>query len=291
MSRSREDALKIFLYALKCSCVETAMEQRVRFEGVVVGPKGPRPVEYRFRLYGGGHPSPNEASVEAASDILRTLEAATERDLVRVSGEWRRLCDGGAVSGAQNFVERDGCDPQGAGRERSADCGHQCSKEASLYGEGGWLAAAAAPAEQLTILVSDVPEGELDALSSGPTLPDRSTMKDVYRIVQEYGLDDRFPMEITDTLARRGVSETPKPGDAIFARSQWSLLLDSVALEEAAALRARKLGWTVEIDNACDDWSADRAAAYLVERMGRLRSDHERVCLLSAGEVTVQVEK
>ena len=54
--------------------------------------------------------------------------------------------------------------------------------------KGGRLAVAAAPAEQLTIFVSDVPAGELDALSSGPTLPDRSTTEDAYRIVREYGL-------------------------------------------------------------------------------------------------------
>ena len=54
--------------------------------------------------------------------------------------------------------------------------------------KGGRLAAAAAPAEQLTIFVSDVPDGELDALASGPTLPDRSTVADVRRIVAEYRL-------------------------------------------------------------------------------------------------------
>ena len=59
--------------------------------------------------------------------------------------------------------------------------------------KGGRLAEAAAPAEQVTIFVSDVPEGELDALSSGPTVPDRSTNDDVYRIVEEYGLAASVP--------------------------------------------------------------------------------------------------
>jgi hydroxypyruvate reductase len=67
------------------------------------------------------------------------------------------------------------------------------------------------------------------------------------------------------------------------------VLLDSVSLEKAAAARARELGWHVEIDNRCDDWSAERAAEYLLERVQTLRQRHARVCLLSAGEVTVQV--
>ena len=94
------------------------------------------------------------------------------------------------------------------------------------------------------------------------------------------------PDVISVMLNSRLLSETPKAGDGIFSRSRWSVLLDSVSLEEAAAARARELGWHVEIDNRCDDWSAERAADYLVGRLRELRRGHERVCLLSAGEVT-----
>nr|WP_255550824.1 MOFRL family protein [Granulicella sp. dw_53] len=83
--------------------------------------------------------------------------------------------------------------------------------------------------------------------------------------------------------------ETPKPGDEAFARSRWSLLLDSTSLEEAAAARATELGWTVVVDHTCDDWSAEDAAEYLVTRLEELRAVGERVCLLSAGEVTVRL--
>jgi glycerate 2-kinase len=336
MSQGREDALDIFLSALKASRVEAAMERRVRFdggalqvdgrsyaldrydrrvliaigkagetmtrvflrqaggdagrlEGIVVGPEGTRPLGERFRLYCGGHPSPNEASVAAASDILETLQAMTERDLVIF------LVSGGGSAMVEQFLESNvSLAVMAATHKALVESGapiaamNAVRKHLSAV-KGGRLAAAAAPAEQVTIFVSDVPEGELDALSSGPTLPDRSTREDVYRIAQDYGLSESFPKVISDVLARRALSETPKPGDAIFARSQWSLLLDSVALEEAAAMRARELGWTVEIDNSCDDWSAERAAAYLVERLRELRRGEERVCLLSAGEVTVQV--
>jgi glycerate 2-kinase len=336
MNHAREDALDIFLYALKASRVEAAMERRVRFEdgvlridghsyvlgrydrlaliaigkagetmtraflrqagddegrfeGIVVGPEGIGPLDGRFRVYGGGHPSPNEASVTAASDILETLGEMTERDLVVF------LVSGGGSAMVEQFLESEvSLAVMQATHKTLVESGapiaamNAVRKHLSAV-KGGRLAVAAAPAEQLTIFVSDVPEGELDALSSGPTLPDRSTAEDVYRIARDYGLAESFPEAIADALARRALSETPKPGDAIFARSRWSLLLDSVALEEAAAMRARELGWMVEIDNSCDDWSAERAAGYLVERLRELRRKHERVCLLSAGEVTVQV--
>jgi glycerate 2-kinase len=335
MNHVREDALDIFLYALKASRAEAAMERRVRFEGgalqidghsyvldsyarlvliaigkagetmasaflrqarndaerfegIAVGPAGTGRSS-RLRVYCGGHPSPNEASVAAAADILQTLGSLTERDLVVF------LVSGGGSAMVEQFLQ-----PgillgvMAATHKALVESGapiaaiNAVRKHLSAV-KGGRLAAAAAPAEQLTIFVSDVPADELDALSSGPTLPDRSTTEDAYRIAAEYGLAVKVPDVIAEMLTRRSLTETPKPGDAIFARSRWSLLLDSTSLEGAAAVRARELGWRVEIDHSCDDWSADRAAAYLLERVRGLRSAGERVCLLSAGEVTVQV--
>jgi hydroxypyruvate reductase len=336
MNLAREDALDVFRYAMEASRVETAMEQRVRFdgallqidgysyslsgysrlvlialgkaggtmaaaflrqvgrgadrfEGVVVAPEGTGSVPSRFRSYGGGHPSPNEASVAAAADILETLRSLTERDLVIF------LVSGGGSALVEQFL-RPGVPLEVVATTHKAlvESGapiaaiNAVRKHLSAV-KGGRLAEAAAPAEQMTIFVSDVPEGELDALSSGPTLPDRSTAEDVYRIADEFGLAARVPGVVSNMLTSRTLAETPKPGDRIFARSRWVVLLDSGTLEAAAAARARKLGWHVEIDNRCDDWSAERAATYLLDRVRELRQVRERVCLLSAGEVTVQV--
>jgi glycerate 2-kinase len=336
MNHVREDALDIFLYALKASRVEAAMERRVRFEGgalrvdghsyvldryarlvliaigkagetmasaflrqagndaerfegVVVGPAGIGTSSARLRVYCGGHPSPNEASVAAATDILQMLGVLTERDLVVF------LVSGGGSAMVEQFLQpRVSLGVMAATHKALVESGapiaaiNAVRKHLSAV-KGGRLAAAAAPAEQLTIFVSDVPAGELDALSSGPTLPDRSTTEDAYRIAAEYGLTAKLPGVIAEMLTSRSLAETPKPGDAIFALSRWSLLLDSASLEEAASARARELGWRVEIDDSCDDWSADRAAVYLLERVRELRRAGKRACLLSAGEVTVQV--
>ena len=155
--------------------------------------------------------------------------------------------------------------------------------------KGGRLAAAAAPAEQLTIFVSDVPEGKLDALASGPTMADRSTAAEVLRIVDAYRLREQLPPAVALNLSSEMLAETPKAGDVIFARSHWTVLLDSASLEDAARKRALELGWTVTIDNSCDDWDAEDAAEYLVRRLEALRAIQPRVCLISAGEVTVKV--
>ena len=266
-------------------------DARERFEGIIVGPEDEAAPSQGFRVYRGGHPSPNAGSMAAAADILQTLQTLTERDLVVF------LISGGGSALAEQFLEPDTLlETIAATHKALVESGapiaeiNAVRKHLSAV-KGGRLAAAAAPAEQLTIFVSDVPKGELDALSSGPTFPDRSTVEDAYRIAEEYGLEERLPAAIAEKIVARSLVETPKEGDAIFGRSRWSVLLDSASLEEAGARRARELGWHVEIDDSCDDWSAEGAAEYLLGRLEELRRGRKRVCLLSAGEVTVQVSR
>jgi glycerate 2-kinase len=276
-------------HALASSFLQQVRDDAERFEGIVVGAETGEALPLTFRVYRGGHPTPNEGSVAAAADVLKTLGSLAEKDLVVF------LISGGGSAMLEQFLQPElSLEAIAATHKALVESGapiaamNAVRKHLSAV-KGGRLAAAAAPAEQVTLFVSDVPPGELDALSSGPTLPDRSTVDDVFRIVEAYGLMERFPASITKMLRSGALVETPKPRDAVFARSHWSVLLDSASLEEAAAARATELGWSVEIDNRCDDWSVERAATYLVERLREMRGKRERVCLLSAGEITVRV--
>ncbi|MCU1321853.1 MAG: glycerate 2-kinase [Acidobacteriaceae bacterium] len=261
-----------------------------RFEGIVVGAKaGPLPEGIQFIQ--GGHPSPTEASLEAAAAILQLLESATARDLVVF------LISGGGSSMVEQMLDRDITLAEIAATHKAlVESGapitaiNTVRKHLSAV-KGGRLAAAAAPAEQISLFVSDVPAGELDALASGPTLPDRSTLADARRILSQFNLAANMPERVVPLLLADDAPESPKPGDAAFARSHQAVLADSISLEQAAASRATELGWQVTLDSSCDDWTAEAAAAYLLKRLEDLKqaNPRARVCLLSAGEVTVRV--
>ena len=68
----------------------------------------------------------------------------------------------------------------------------------------------------------------------------------------------------------------------------WTVLSNKVAVEEAA-VAATRAGFAVEVDNSCDDWDYEKAADYLLGRVRELRRTVSRVCLISGGEVTVNV--
>ena len=155
--------------------------------------------------------------------------------------------------------------------------------------KGGRMAQAAFPAPQLSLLVSDVPDNTLDALASGPTMPDSSTVADCYDIATRYEMVRRFPDRVRAIFEQRRLGETPKPGDPAFTKSRFSVVLSNQTAVDAAVRKATALGFTIEVDNSCDDWDYAAAAGYLLGRLRELRQRTSRTCLISGGEVTVQV--
>jgi glycerate 2-kinase len=155
--------------------------------------------------------------------------------------------------------------------------------------KGGRLAQAAFPAQQVSLLVSDVPDNAPDALASGPTMPDSTSVEDCYRVAEKYDLLPQFPASSRELFERHALDETPKSDDQAFYRSRWwTILSNQTALDQAKAA-AEKARFVVHVDNSCDDWDYERASDYLLERLRELRKESERVCLISGGEVTVKV--
>ena len=146
--------------------------------------------------------------------------------------------------------------------------------------KGGRLARAAAPAQQVSLLVSDVPDSTPDALASGPTMPDSTSVDDCYAIAAKYGMLDQFPPSVLELFQRRALEETPKKDDLAFHRSRWWPILSNASLLEASQAEAQRQRFTVEVDTNCDDWDYVRASTHLLDRLRELRKKSERVCML-----------
>jgi hydroxypyruvate reductase len=98
-----------------------------------------------------------------------------------------------------------------------------------------------------------------------------------------------FPASVRELFDRHALEETPKSDDPAFIRARWWTILSNSALLDAAKKEAERQGFAVEIDNSCDDWDYARAADHLLLKLQNLQRNHERVCLLSGGEITVHV--
>ncbi|MGA7382284.1 MAG: DUF4147 domain-containing protein [Terriglobales bacterium] len=284
---------RIFVVALgkAAHTMVTALEMQAgdRFEGIVASSIAPASQIRGFRYFLGGHPAPNHESIRAAEAMLKSLGSQDASSLVIF------LLSGGGSSIAEKPIDDEiSLEDLIATYQALVRSGASITEINAIRKhlsaiKGGRLARAAHPAQQVSILVSDVPDNTPDALASGPTMPDSTSVEDCDRIAAKHGLLPQFPASVRELFQRHALEETPKSDDPVFHRSRWWTVLSNATLIEAAKAEAERQGFKVEVDNSCDDWDYTRAADYLLDRLRELRKHSERLCLISGGEVTVKV--
>ncbi len=259
--------------------------------GVCVSPAVPAHKLERFRYFAGGHPYPNAGSLEGAQAALDLVSNLTADDFVvfLVSG------GGSALFELPNDPAISLADLREFNRIL-VTCGlpieqmNVLRKHISAV-KGGRLAVRAHPARQLTVFISDVPDHLPSMVSSGPTMPDESTVEQAYAIVEEKGLAKRFPASVRTSFQERRLEETPKPGDERFERSRYFCLLSNRDAVEAARTAAEKLGFVAEIDSHPWDEDYQQVAQTNLMSLAALAEAHpgQAVCLVAGGEVLCPV--
>jgi len=258
-------------------------------EGIVASPGQATAQVHGFRYFRGGHPTPNAESIHAASAMLKALDALPASALVIF------MLSGGGSSIVEKPIDDEiGLEELIATYKVLVHSGapiieiNAVRKHLSAV-KGGRLALAAAPAQQVSLLVSDVPDNTPDALASGPTMPDSTTVADCYKIAERYDLLRQFPHSARELFERHALEETPKSDDPVFHRARWWPVLSNQTVVAEASVATERQGFVVQADNSCDDWEYERAADYLLQRVRELKRQFSRVCLISGGEVTVKV--
>ncbi|HEY1742916.1 MAG TPA: DUF4147 domain-containing protein [Granulicella sp.] len=272
--------------------VRGLLPQPLSVRAVISAPAPPNRLGTGDLYFRGGHPLPNAASLEAAEAAIELLSTADADTLViflisgGASSMFEKPIDSGITLPALIELNR-----QLVGSGASIRQINAVRKHLSAV-KGGRLAVAAAQAIKLSLFVSDVPGNALDALASGPTLPDSTTANQCRAVVEEYMEASSLPPSVRHALSG-SLEETPKPDHPAFRNAYDVVLLDNAALLEAASSAARQLGFEVTVDNACDDWDYREAATYLLQHAAGLITGHtsqgKPLCLLSGGEITVRL--
>ncbi len=276
--------------------VEASVESNVQTSIEAGGDRGAgsTPMLPGFRYFSGGHPLPTAGSMTAAGAILKSLHTLDADSLVIF------LISGGASASVETPI-----DPEIQLQDLIATYRvlvHSGAPIAEINAirkhlsavKGGRMAAAAGGAHQVSIMVSDVPAASADdagsdALASGPTMPDSTTVEDCHSIAARYRLVEKLPAPVRELFQRRALEETPRKNDPIFQRSRWWTILASGDAEAAAAAKATEMGFRTIIDHQCDDWDYQAATAHLLKRLREHAAEGTPACVISAGEVSVPV--
>ena len=274
------------------AAVEECLGDRVS-RGVVVTKYGHVQPTRKIRIHEAGHPVPDEAGMAGVQAVLDHVRGLGPADLVLV------LISGGGSALTPAPVQGITLAEKQALTKALLACGadiremNTLRKHVSRF-KGGQLARAAQPARVATLILSDIVGDPLDAIASGPTVPDPTTYADALGILDKYRIRGEIPAAIRDRLeigARGEIPETPKPDDRLFARVSHLIVGSNIQALEAARSEARALGLTPMILSSSIEGETREIARMHAALAREVRASGNPVrppaCLISGGETTV----
>ncbi|RZI87802.1 MAG: glycerate kinase, partial [Variovorax sp.] len=252
-------------------------------------PPRPEGLKQRIEVVEASHPVPDEAGMQAAQRILALTEGLTADDLVLC------LISGGGSSvltlPAEGMTLADKQRINKELLESGASIGEMnCVRKHLSRVKGGRLAAACAPAQVVTLTISDVPGDDPAVIASGPTVPDATTCAHALAILDRYRIE--VPAAVRAGL-ESGALETPKPGDAVFVGHTAHLIATPQQPPPAIAAVARAAGFETHIlsdEMEGESREVGKVHAALARAVAHRGQPFARPCvILSGGETTVTV--
>ncbi len=241
--------------------------------------------------WAGGHPVPDEGSIAAGGEALRVAQGAATDALLVV------LLSGGASAllalPAQGITLADKRDTVkrllGAGATIGA---LNCVRKHLSSIKGGHLAASCRGA-MLTLALSDVADDDVSVIGSGPGVADPSTFSEALAVLEMHEGTGAYPPAVVARLSAGvggTVDESPKPGDPRLVRARSLVTGSARDAVDAVVAAAAQRGYRVcRRAGRVTGVARDAAVAWAAWAGRCLDADAGPVCLVSAGETTVQV--
>ncbi|MCC7119198.1 MAG: glycerate kinase [Anaerolineales bacterium] len=224
----------------------------------------------------GNHPIPGRESVKAGQAALKFVSQLTEDDLLicLISG-------GGSALMALPVIPLEELQTLTQALLASGANIHEINtirRHLDLL-KGGGLAQQANGAQIVSLILSDVVGDSIQAIASGPTAPDESTLEDVISILKKYSIENNF---------KEKFRETAKSNDKVFHNVQNHIIASNSIALKAGQMQAKAEGFATKIINAelqGEARDAGKQMALLLKEA--LQKQTRPFCLLAGGETTV----
>jgi len=235
-----------------------------------------------WQSFAGGHPLPNEASLEAARAAFQLLDRAdSEQALVifLISGGGSALCEW------PNSDDISLADLRRA-NQVLVTCGARIAEVNSVRRafsavKGGALARRVSRAQILTLIVSDTNRGDEASVASGPSLPTPAGAPSAIDVVERYRLESLLPEAIMNAVQRARSSNSAPVGSHVVLLDNWTAV-------EAARNKALELSFTRATAAEIGELPIAEGCDLLVSKLLASETD-QTSCLISGGEFSCPV--
>ncbi|HEX6285159.1 MAG TPA: DUF4147 domain-containing protein, partial [Pyrinomonadaceae bacterium] len=236
-------------------------------------------VANRWQSFVGGHPLPNEASLEAARaafQLLDRADAEQARVIFLISGGGSAMCEWPISDDISLAALR-------RANQVLVTCGARIAEVNSVRRafsavKGGALARRASRAQVLTLIVSDTNRGDEASVASGPSLPPPADAPNAIDVVERYRLESLLPKTILNAVRRTRSANSALAGSHV-------VLLDNSTAVDAARDKAFELGFTCATAAEDDELPIAQGCQLLLSKL----LSNEVSCLISGGEFACPV--
>ena len=236
------------------------------------------PTTHRF--FTGGHPIPNQQSLDAAAAAFKLLDQANREKALVVY-----LISGGGSAMLEWPVSSDiTLEDLRETNRQLITCGAAIReinvvRRSISATKGGQLASRAKKADAVTLIVSDTNRGEESSVASGPTVPALEDARDAMKVLKKYGLARTLPSSVISAMREyKGHIDSIPPG---------YVLSDNDDALWAATQRAVELGFTTSIATDLNEQPIELGTALLIKRASAM--EELPACLISGGEFSCRV--
>jgi hydroxypyruvate reductase len=256
--------------------------------GLIVTKHAGTPPSPRWTVLEGGHPIPDEKSLLAGRRALDLASSLTRNDLLVC------LISGGGSALVAVPVEGVSLDDLRALTASLLACGAPVGEINTLRRtldqvKGGGLARAANGATIVSLILSDVVGNPLEAIASGPTVPNPTSAVEALAVLEKYQLQGRLPASITGHLRSAPASEPPGAIEAVHDSAY--IIASSIHAAQAALGQAEAEGLRPYLLRTDLQGEAREAALELTNTLRWAALQDEPVarpaCLVATGETTV----
>jgi glycerate 2-kinase len=259
-----------------------------RVRGLLVPPQADGASLPPLEVIPGGHPLPDAGSFRAATRALELCRGVRDDDHVVF------LVSGGGS--AMLELPLDATIDVAAWRafyQALVGCGAPIDRMNAIRRrlsmvKGGRLAVAAdAAADQMTIVVSDVP-GPVDDVASGPTGDFTDAADTLLNDLTEFGLMAALPLPLRHRAQQGAIPALPEqlgPG----RKRAWATVLEEGDARRAFAGHLADEGLFVDQEADADGQTVEAAAEQLLARLERMAANHvgRAIAIVTTGELSV----
>lgn len=261
-------------------------------QGLISAPKKSSRLSTKWKIFIGGHPVPNRASLKAAKSTIEILKKANNPHSLVIF----LISGGGSAMLELPKNEKISLKDLQEVNQLLVNCGATINeinsfRKAISQIKGGGLSRICPLARKVSLIISDTNVGDLKSVASGPTIENENTenlLIEAVEIAEKYKFKNQLPKSIAEFLEHlqdENINKTTISNNSIHT------LLDNRVAVSKIAESAEKIGFKTEIDVDLIENQIKEGSRELIKRLMELKNKNKGipVAFISGGEFVCPV--